>query len=213
MEIKEVWKDIRGYEGLYQVSNLGRVKSLLRGSTEGKILCPLEHRQGYLHVRLYKKGVYKQFSIHRLVAITYLDNPNNFLEVNHIDENKKNNRVDNLEWCTYKYNSNYGTCRQKISEHMKKRTGENNPFYGKKHSEETKKKMRDNHADFKGGKHPEARRVLCITTGEEFSCLREAGEKYNLKGYCHIGQCCRGKLKTYGKHPITGEKLVWKYLD
>lgn len=109
MSEEEVWKDVIGYEGLYQVSNLGRVKSLLRGGTEGKILCPLEHRQGYLHVRLCKKGVYKQFSIHRLVAITYLDNPNNFLEVNHIDENKKNNRVDNLEWCNNRYNVNYGT--------------------------------------------------------------------------------------------------------
>ena len=212
--MEEIWKDIKGYKGKYQVSNLGRVKSLnYRNTGKEKILSPGKYSGEYLQVMLYKDGKLKKHSIHRLVALAFIPNSNNYPIINHKDENPSNNRVDNLEWCTYKYNSNYGTCRQKISEHAKKRIGENNPFYGKKHSEETKKKMRENHADVKGGKHPEAKRVLCITTGEEFSCLREAGEKYNLKGYCHIGSCCRGKLKTYGKHPITGEKLIWEYVE
>ena len=107
--MKEIFKDIKNYEGLYQVSNLGRVYSIINN----KILKPKLNRCGYLSVNLKYKGSHVTKSIHRLVAQTFIENLYNFPQVNHIDEDKTNNCVDNLEWCTYKYNNNYGTHREK----------------------------------------------------------------------------------------------------
>lgn len=113
--MQEEWRDISGYEGRYQVSNLGRVKSLpgkSRGKSFGnKVLVQFEGKYGYAIVNLSRKS----HLVHRLVAKAFIDNPNNYRCVNHKDENKKNNTVDNLEWCTYKYNSNYGTRNERIS--------------------------------------------------------------------------------------------------
>lgn len=103
-KMKEIWKHINGYED-YMVSNLGRVKSLKRGKE--KILVPGELRKGYLGLNLCKNGSQKSFKIHRLVAEAFLDNPDNLPQVNHIDQNKQNNRVDNLEWCDNTYNIRY----------------------------------------------------------------------------------------------------------
>lgn len=110
----EVWKNIEGYEGLYQVSNFGRVKSLKFGKE--KILKPLRIKCGYLQVNLSKNGKGKMCYVHRLVALAFIPNPNCLSEVNHKDENKENNRVDNLEWCNRTYNNNYGTRNKKIGE-------------------------------------------------------------------------------------------------
>lgn len=104
--MKEIWKDIKGYEGLYQVSNLGNVKSL----KTNKNLYYSNSNNGYLRVGLFKNKR-KMFSIHRLVAENFIPNPNEYLVVNHKDFNQKNNKVDNLEWCTSKENNNYG-CHQ-----------------------------------------------------------------------------------------------------
>lgn len=101
---KEIWKDIEGYEGLYQVSNLGRVKSNLR---KGKILKSNSTYDGYYNVTLSKNGKLKTYRIHRLVCIAFLDNPLNKSEVNHIDGNKKNNNIENLEWCTRSENAEH----------------------------------------------------------------------------------------------------------
>lgn len=106
----EIWKDIKGYEGLYQVSNLGRVKSLGNNKRrKEKILKQVEDGGGYLFVLLCKNGKGKMFKVHRLVAQAFTPNPNNYPQVNHKDENKQNNCVWNLEWCDCKYNINYGT--------------------------------------------------------------------------------------------------------
>lgn len=114
----EIWKDIEGYEGLYQISNLGRVRSLDRiinfknGRSrlfKGKIFNLSKDTNGYLYAPLCKNGKYKNKSVHRLVAQAFLPNPNNLPYVNHKDENKTNNCIENLEWCTPKYNTNYGT--------------------------------------------------------------------------------------------------------
>lgn len=105
--MKEIWKDIQGYEGYYQVSNLGRVKSFPRRGTHINkihILKPSKNRKGYYQVVLSKNSEYQSKKIHRLVAKAFLENPNNYQQVNHIDGNKENNRVDNLEWCTNEYN-------------------------------------------------------------------------------------------------------------
>lgn len=108
--INEIWKPIKGYEGLYEVSNLGRIKSLNYNHTgKEKILKPTKDRYGYLQVTLCKNNIKKQYTVHRLVAEAFIDNPDNLPQVNHKDENKQNNNVDNLEWCDAKYNSNYGT--------------------------------------------------------------------------------------------------------
>lgn len=115
--MQEIWKDIENYYGLYQVSNIGNVKSLnYRRSGEEKILRPMVDRGGYLQVELWRNGKCKRLLVHRLVLMTFapIDNMKK-LEVNHKDENKKNNNLDNLEWCDKKYNNNYGTRNQRIS--------------------------------------------------------------------------------------------------
>ena len=115
-ENKEIWKDVVGYEGLYQVSNNGRVKSLWFGKE--RILKPMKTIWGYLQVDLNKNGERKGYRVHRLVAQTFLPNPDNLPVVNHKDENKENNKVENLEFCDTKYNINYGTRNQRVAEKL-----------------------------------------------------------------------------------------------
>lgn len=109
--MKEIWKPIEGYEGLYEISNLGRVKSIQyfnhvnnKSYPRNKILKPLPNDRGYHRVDLSKFGRSKRYRIHRLVAEAFIPNPNNFPEINHIDGNKQNNSINNLEWCTRKHN-------------------------------------------------------------------------------------------------------------
>lgn len=106
----EVWENITGYEGLYQVSNLGRVKSLnYKGKGVIKILKGYIKRDGYETVTLMKDGIRKYLRVHRLVAQAFLPNPDNLPQINHKDENPLNNIVDNLEWCTPSYNTKYSS--------------------------------------------------------------------------------------------------------
>lgn len=109
----EIWCPIKGYEGLYEVSDQGRVKSLKFGKE--RILKPRRNNCGYLQVCLYKNVEQKMYLVHRLVSKTFIPNPKNLTEVNHKDENKENNSVQNLEWCDRKYNNNYGTRIQMVS--------------------------------------------------------------------------------------------------
>lgn len=106
--MQEIWKDIEGYESLYQVSNLGRVKS--KCLKNERILKTRKHPNGYEIVNLKSKT----YAVHRLVAKTFIPNPNKYKEVNHKDENKLNNKIDNLEWCSRKYNCNYGALPKKV---------------------------------------------------------------------------------------------------
>jgi hypothetical protein len=107
---KEEWKDIKGYEGLYQVSNLGRVKSLkFKGKNRELILSQGKQSNGYLFVSLVKNKKIKTKRVHRLVAEAFITNINNYPSVNHINENKEDNSVCNLEWCSVYYNNTYGT--------------------------------------------------------------------------------------------------------
>lgn len=99
----EIWKDVPDYEGIYQVSNYGNVRR------DGKHLKPGIGSHGYPLVVLSKGGKTKSFTVHRLVASAFLPNPNNMKCVNHKDESRTNNHVDNLEWCSFKYNNAYGT--------------------------------------------------------------------------------------------------------
>lgn len=122
----EIWKDIVGYEGLYQVPNLGNVKRLKGYKGRGKgyiveehLIQPSINSRGYQNVILCKNGKTKTFTMHRLVAIAFLDNSEKLPQVNHKDENKLNNCVDNLEWCDSQYNNNYGTRNKKCSDKWK----------------------------------------------------------------------------------------------
>lgn len=111
----EVWKAVLGYEGLYEISNYGNVKALnYKCLGIVKIIRQSTSCYGYKVVGLSKNGKTKQFFVHRLVAIAFVPNPNGYPIVNHKDENKTNNNEDNLEWCTNKYNLNYGSAREKM---------------------------------------------------------------------------------------------------
>lgn len=106
--MNEIWKDIKNFEGLYQISNLGNIKSFHK--QRPYLLKPSLGNNGYYQITLYQKNhTRKKFLVHRLVAEHFLANPNCYLCVNHKDENKLNNSVNNLEWCTYQYNNAYGT--------------------------------------------------------------------------------------------------------
>ncbi len=155
--MNEEWRDIEGYEGLYQVSNLGRVKSFNYRGHKGNIgiLKPRLDGKKYETIALYKDGKPKYVRIHRLVAQAFIPNPNNLPQVNHKDENKTNNDMKNLEWCTNEYNHNYGTRNKRVSKALSKK-------------------------------------VVCITTGEIFDGIREAGRKYNISSGS-ITECCQGK--------------------
>lgn len=116
----EIFVPIKGYEGLYEVSNLGRVKSF-KMYKDGKLLKLTIMKIGYLRVTLCKNDVQKPFYVHRLVALHFVENPNpkEFNVINHKDENKLNNVYTNLEWCTQTYNQHYGTARQKQAEKLR----------------------------------------------------------------------------------------------
>ena len=116
--MKEIWKDIKDYEGHYQVSNLSRVKSIKFGKE--RILKPVTDRHGYLIVGLWKNNKQKTYKVHRLVAEAFIDNTDNLPQVNHKDENPLNNNVNNLEWCNSKYNCNFGTRIERITKRRSK---------------------------------------------------------------------------------------------
>ena len=117
----EIWKPVRNYEGLYEVSNLGRVKSLnYKRTGKERILKAGKSGNGYLQVNLYKDGNREQPLVHRLVATAFLDNADNLPEVNHKDEDKTNNCVENLEYCSRLYNMNYGTGSKRSAEKRSK---------------------------------------------------------------------------------------------
>lgn len=105
--MKEIWKPIDGYEGLYTINSFGTVKN-----AKEKEKIPFVTTDGYFRVTLSKNGKRRHHLVHRLVAIAFVPNPENWPIINHKDENKQNNSADNLEWCSYKYNINYGNHNQ-----------------------------------------------------------------------------------------------------
>ena len=183
----EVWKDIPNYEGLYQVSNLGRVKSLKRKVHAGRNRIRWQYERilsnnktngnGYKVVSLNKNSRGKNKYIHRLVAEAFISNPNNLPQVNHKDENKQNNCVDNLEWCTCQYNSTYNDLH--IKNGIKNRNNKySKPIY----------------------KLDEKNNIL-----ETYPSISEASRKNGIS-YQAISDCLRGIQKH-----SAGYK--WKYAD
>lgn len=146
---EEIWKDIKDSEGLYQVSNLGRVRSLNYRNKTGyvKVMSQQVSGGGYYQLRIRQHNhIIRSVDVHRLVAETFIPNPDNLPQINHKDENKKNNKVENLEWCTSKYNTNYGNHIKNLIKTSSEKRG---------------------------------RPVKCIETGECFYTVMEAARKYN----------------------------------
>lgn len=163
----EIWEAIPDYEGLYEVSNYGRVRSILFRNRQkvykrNKILSMCNNGTGYYVVNLYRDGKGKVFLVHRLTAMAFIPNPNNYPQVNHKDENKKNNHIENLEWCDEKYNNRYGT--RNFRETVTKQKKYGIPVVQK---------------DINGN-------VICV-----YSCIREANRKTNI-GRKEISRVCKG---------------------
>ena len=166
--MQEIWKDILGYEGYYQISNKGRIKSLDRYvepkgkfiKVKGKILNLNKNNSGYFYLNLCTNNLRKKFLIHRLVAIAFLPNPNKLKCVNHKDENKSNNNVENLEWCDHKYNNNYGSFKSRISQKNSKS-------------------------------------VVCLELDKKFKNQKEAANYFDLKQSA-ISFCCYNPNRTSG---------------
>lgn len=179
----EIWKPVRGYEGLYEVSNFGRVKSLKRVVNSHPVNCKrtlpekirtgrLNKKLGYMMISLSVGNVNKQNYIHRLVAEAFVPNPNNYPMVNHKDEDKANNSVDNLEWCTAKYNMAYSN------------------VFGQAKSKNSKPVCQ---YDYDGN------------LIKEYPSSNEAGRALNVRPYC-ISFCCQGKIGS-----VRG--FLWRYAD
>lgn len=170
----EIWKDVPNYEGIYQVSNLGNIKSLKYDRTgEERILKTNKDSGGYLKVNLYKNRKPKTYLVHRLVATVFLPNPDNLEEVNHINQIKNDNRVSNLEWCDAKYNCNYGTRNDRM---VSTRTKKNS--YG---AEKSVMQLSKNG-------------IKIINT---YKSTQEASRQTGINR-ANICSCCRGKYKSAG---------------
>jgi hypothetical protein len=180
--INEVYKDIKGYEGLYQISNLGNVKSI----KSKKILVQSSSSSGYKFINLRKNSKGKNFRVHRLVAETFIPNYNNLPYVNHKDENPKNNCVDNLEWCTASYNINYGDRNNKVAKKVS--------IWRKKKGSDYSPRKRKRVAQY----------TLDDKFVKEFRSINEAGRETN-SSIGTIQKCCVGI-----SHTCNGYK--WKYV-
>ena len=190
----EIWRPIRGFESFYEVSNLGRVKSLCREAIDKtgrkffigeELLKGSLDNGGYLHVKLTVNGSSSYIRIHREVAIAFIPNPENKPTVDHINTIRTDNRVENLRWATHKeqLNENHITHSRMV-----------------KVCDQNKDKALD----------AVRKCVRCITTNREFDSVREASKFYNCDE-SGITKCCKKKAKSAGK--LNGKKLVWEYID
>ena len=202
--MEEIWKEVKiDNISRYEISSYGNVRL-----KNGKSMSCKTQSNGYISIDLSddfhnRKG----YLVHRLVALTFIPNPNNYPIVNHKDENPRNNRVDNLEWCTPKYNSNYGNIKEKQRlAKLNKYNGSDNPMYGHKHSEQTKKLLSENHYNCNGGTNPRAKRVIC--DGQIFECVKDCAKAYNVN-YISMTNFLNGKQKSIKN--FIGKEL--KYVD
>ena len=183
--MNEVWKDVVHYEGLYEVSNLGRVrnKQTQKIKAQTSNYNKTTNKGGYLTVQLWKNNRSKREYVHRLVAMAFIPNPDHKPQVNHKDEIKTNNEVSNLEWVTCLENNNYGTHIERLVE-----ANQNNGTY-----EAARERMTENNPNkgqFTRGRNGAARKVIC--DGVIYDCIKDCAEHYNI----NYGTF-RGYLSTY----------------
>lgn len=186
-----IWKDIKGYEGRYMVSNHGEILSTkFNGKGKSRILKQNDKGRGYLSVSLYKDKKVKPRTVHRIVAETFIPNPNNLPQINHIDGNKKNNNINNLEWCTAKENVQHAWKNGlvKMTEERRKRSIKHLEKYKKISSVE----------------------INQYTLDEKYvktwSSIKEASETLKISAG-NICNCCKGKLNQTGGYKWAYE---WK---
>ena len=180
-----VFKEIEGFPS-YLIGNNGSVFS----KKSNRFLKPVMQKNGYKHIELSNEGGPKQFAVHRLVAMAFVPNPNNYPIINHKDQNKGNNVSNNLEWCTYKYNSNYADCQ--------KRKAANINYFSEKQI-----------ANRKTFKNRNGKKTAQLTTsGELVAHFPSSMEAFRSTGInpSHIQECCRGKRRTAGG-------FVWSYKE
>lgn len=210
--MKEDWKPVKGYEGLYEVSNLGRVRSLDRiihtnnrfnkmiKNVKGRIIKPsLNSKTGYLQIILHKSKKNKLFLVHRLVAESFIPNPKNKPQVNHINGIKTENFVNNLEWCTGSENVKHSFKIGLSHSNFKTQSGEKHHFYGKHHQETTKVKMKLSHYK-KVNQYDKDNNFI-----KEWNGIKEVEEVLKINNG-NISECCRGKRKTAGG-------FIWRYVN
>lgn len=158
------------FTGLYEISNYGRIRQLNYNNTgKSEVLNLKPDNYGYIIAYLKKDGKGQGFRVHRIVAEAFIPNPNNYPIINHKNEIKDDNRVENLEWCTYKYNINYGTRSKRQSETVRNKT--------------------------KRGENPVARKVICLETKRVFNSVKEADIWCGAGG---IPGCCKDQTRTAG---------------
>lgn len=190
--MEEQWKAIviekngviYDFTGKYEVSNLGRVRSLnYKHTGKIKLLKQSKTKEGYLQVQLYKNGKCEKFYTHRIIATMFISNPDNLAEVNHKDFDRTNNKIENIEWVSREENiqHSYNSDKQRADERRCKLS-------------EAKK----------GSKHPRAKKVMCVETGQVFDTIKEASELLGIS-YTNISDCCRDKQKTCGGYH-------WRYI-
>lgn len=180
--MNEIWKDIKGYEGLYQISNLGNVKSLSNNFLRKEKILKHGKLKGYLLVQLSKNGKIKCYRVHRLVAEAFIPNPNNLPQIDHINTDRSDNRVCNLRWCSHKENMNNILTIDKMSKnaHLK------NKF---------------------GAEHPLSKPIIQFSKDGEF--IRKWENAVEVKkelgiDNSSISKCCKGKMKSTGGY-------IWRY--
>lgn len=179
----ETWKPVKGYEEFYAVSNLGRIKSLGNDkSRKEKFLKPAKDGWGYFQVTLFKDGKRKRFKVHRLVASAFIPNPEGFEQVNHRDENKINNCISNIEWCSAKYNVNFGTRNKRAAASMTN------------HPARSKAVEASRFSDF---------REICL----RFASTAEAERNGYNSGA--VSKCCRGCFNREGNNKY--KNLYWRF--
>lgn len=192
----EVWRDIKGYENIYQVSNLGNVKSLSYNKTgKEQLLKQFKDKYGYLQVHLCKNKIHKKYLVHRLVALAFLPNPNNFPCINHKDENPSNNKVDNIEWCTYSYNINYGTRNKRMIETRRINNPDNECY---------KRIIQTRRINNSLGEKPIIQLTKDGVEIARYSGINEAERQTGISN-SNIWSCCNGKQKSAGG-------FIWRYI-
>lgn len=192
----EIWKDVCGYEGLYAVSNMGRVKSLnYRHTRKEKILRQCKNIWGYLFVNLWKNGEHKIYQVHRLVLSTFSPIANmSELLVNHKDECKTNNNLSNLEWCTKLYNNTYNDRHKRVGEKLR----------GKTRSAATKKKISE------ALSKPIVQIDVPTNKGVNVWSSGKDAEREGGFNNGNVSQCCKNKFHREGNNIYKGYK--WQYL-